>query len=500
MGIRRILGLLSAVALVLAISAPSGAAVSPLSLASGPSPFAAGCNGAPQSGDVFRNVEVEPWIDVNPTDSRNLLAVYQQDRFSSGGANGNLTSVSFNGGITWKRPELGAQPRFGRCQGGTEANGGPFERVTDPWVSFGPDGDAFQIALSFNDSNFDHAVLVSRSTDGGETWGPNATLLRENDGNVFRDKESITADYTDANNVYAVWDRLAFPIERVGDVEALRALAFRGPAMFTRTTDDGATWERPRMIYDPGQNNQTIGNQIVVMPDGDLVNVFNEINSFKNALTLGGFTLTVLRSTDQGQTWSDPIRINRPLNAGVTDPRDGAPVRTGDILPEVASDERVGTDHVYVVWQDARFTGGERDQIAFSRSTDGGLTWSRPARVSANLDTQAFTPSIDVDDAGNIAVTYYDFSADTTASPTLDTQYWVTRSTDGGQTWSAREEVTDGPFDMRTAPDARGFFTGDYQGLESAGTIFKPLVVVANSGNTANRTDAFSATFGPPFP
>lgn len=115
--------------------------------------------------------------------------------------------------------------------------------------------------------------------------------------------------------------------------------------------------------------------------------------------------------------------------------------------------------------------------------------------MSANPATQAFVPSIDVDDAGNLAVAYYDFSADTTASPTLDTQYWTTRSTDEGRTWSPRQEITNGPFDMRSAPLSGGYFLGEYHGLESAGTAFKVVAAFANSGNAANPSDIFSTTF-----
>jgi hypothetical protein len=170
------------------VTVPAIAAISPLSRASGLSPFTPGCNGAPQTGTVFPNSEVEPWIDVNPTNTDNLVGAYQQDRWSNGGANGNLASVSFDGGATWTQPGLGTQPPFSRCAGGNAANGGDFERATDPWVTFGPDGDVYFMSLSINDSNVDHAMLVSRSTDGGRTWGPITTLLRENDANVFNDK------------------------------------------------------------------------------------------------------------------------------------------------------------------------------------------------------------------------------------------------------------------------------------------------------------------------
>ena len=50
---------------------------------------------------------------------------------------------------------------------------------------------------------------------------------------------------------------------------------------------------------------------------------------------------------------------------------------------------------------------------------------------------------------------------------------------------------------MLTAPFARGFFVGDYEGLAAAGTTFRPLFVLANSGNTANRTDVFATSVAP---
>jgi hypothetical protein len=60
--------------------------------ASGVSPFAPRCHGAPQGGTLYANSEVEPWIEVNPRDPSNLIGVYQQDRFSVGSASGIGTS------------------------------------------------------------------------------------------------------------------------------------------------------------------------------------------------------------------------------------------------------------------------------------------------------------------------------------------------------------------------------------------------------------------------
>jgi hypothetical protein len=493
-------------------AAAQGAVSGPVP-ASGPAtPFAPGCNGAPQSGTIYFNTEPEAMVDANPVNPNNLVGTHQQDRISTGGANGLGTSVSTDGGQTWQRLVVGQLPRFSRCSGGTAANGGDYERATDPWVSFGPDGDAYQISVSFNDTrDLANAVIVSESKDGGFTWGPNRVLIRDQAPTAFNDKESITADYTNANYVYAVWDRLIYPNERSKGQSFEHAAAFRGPIMFSRSTDGGTNWQT-RQIYDPGQNDQTIGNQIVVLPNGELVNGFNLLRYDKKSVDgqkITGGAVAVMWSTDKGATWSGPRIVSALQAADVRDPRDGALVRTGDIIPEFASDERSGTKNVYAVWQDVRFsTNGQLNAIAFSKSTDGGRTWSMPRGINTVRTTQAFTPMVRVDDQGNIGVTYYDFRFDTTASPTLDTDHWFLRSTDGGNTWS-EQRVTPTSFDMRTAPYARGYFVGDYAGLTAEGTRFTTFFTAAippytdarasagSPSDAQNRTEVLAANITP---
>ena len=153
---------------VLTVSA-SSFVVDPLVQATGASPFA-GCtadNVSAQSGTNYLNSEVEPWVDVNPTNAQNIVGAVQQDRWSNGGARGLVAPVSMNGGLTWQTVVI---PGISLCSGGV------YDRSTDPWVSFGPTGVVHQLALSFNDlgdtlepRDFDHALLASYSEDGGLT-------------------------------------------------------------------------------------------------------------------------------------------------------------------------------------------------------------------------------------------------------------------------------------------------------------------------------------------
>jgi hypothetical protein len=484
-----------------AVMAPAtaGAAVDPLTLVSGPSPFAAGCEGAPQTGTVFRNAEVEPWVDVNLADANNLVGDWQQDRWSNGGASGNLSAFSLDGGMSWTIPPISpasdtGQAKFSRCTGGNAANGGDFERATDPWVSFSPNGVAHQVALGINDSNVANAVLTSRSSDKGANWEDPVVVKFDDQANFFNDKETITADPTDSDFVYVTWQRIVAPSLNASARAGERAAAFRSFAWFARSDDNGVSYDVVKPVFNPGNFAQTIGNQIVVLPNGDLVMLFNLIRNV-GAPANRGFTAAVMRSTDKGDTWSAPIRIDRMITDGVTDPADGHDVRTGDLIPQIAVDDDSGD--LYVVWQDDRFTGQE--QIAFSSSTDGGRTWSDTQRISTTGGVnQAFTPTVRVADDGTVAVQHYDFRSDNpNTTPPLTTDVWLLRSADGGANWT-EERVGSDSFDMTTAPDALGYFVGDYAGLDFAGAGlkpgFKPFHVRANSGNLTNRTDVFATT------
>ena len=93
---------------------------------------------------------------------------------------------------------------------------------------------------------------------------------------------------------------------------------------------------------------------------------------------------------------------------------------------------------------------------------------------------------------GTIAVTYYDnrnLTPNQTAN--LPTDYWVEYSTNGGVSFSNEQRITQTPFDARTAPVARGFFLGDYEGLQPMGSGFGVLFVKTN----CNANDAAGQDF-----
>jgi hypothetical protein len=506
-------------------------------LASGASPFAAGCGGPGEgfhtssevAGVNFPNTEIEPWIQVNPQNASDVVGFFQQDRWSDGGAHGLVAAVSHDGGLTWSE----SWPALSNCAGGTPANGGDYERSSDPWISWSPFpsnglGTLHAISISVDRSTAHNAVLTSRSLDGGDTWSSPITLREDNSNsgplaNLFNDKESITADPVTADYVYAVWDRIESPNNNplTPPQAYANAHAWRGPAWFARSTDNGASWETAHPIFAPqASRTQTIANQIVVLPDGTLVDGFNYIRGSNGQGISRGDNAAVIFSTDHGTTWSSQATIIANLgDRGVRDPEpvnclgDNTPstpcllVRTGDGVPDFAVDPNSGSPGtMYTVWQShtsATVNGAPVDDtILLSRSTDGGHGWSAPVKVNHTpAGVQAFTPSVHVAANGDVAVTYYDFRNDTAGDAALSTDHWIVHHHAADPFDSAHfsdeNRLTPTSFNMRTAPYARGYFVGDYEGLDSFGSTFTPFFVQATGTDPFHQlTDAFYSTAG----
>lgn len=466
---------------------------------------------APGKQALYPNSEVEPWVDVHPTNPNIMAANWQQDRWFNGGARANVGAISVDGGTTW------SEVRF---PGVTQCDGGPWDRASDPWLSFSPNGDLHVMHLVLDietvpgkpggfgpngmaAQKIESSAFADGIIDPSEVSDP-ILIAFEDNGEDLHDKNSMTADPFDSNVVYAVWDFLDLPAGAAINPDRGvfgGGLGFKGAALFSRTTDGGQTWSKPKVLYNPGGVNQTIGNQIVVDDQGVLYDFFNEILNFRN--DEGGsqfeFNLSFKRSTNQGERWlpaGRPVRVAKIIEAPVRDPDTNEPHRTADVLFDVAADLNNG--NLYAVWQDSRFTG--RSALAFTMSTDGGATWNAPVRIDQTPQTgtandQAFLPSVDVADDGTVGVTYYDFRNNAPGGGT-DADHWFLHCHAGcasAANWE--EEHVDGPFDARQAPFARGYFLGDYVGLDHAGDTFTPFFTQGVSA--ADPSSQFSARVSP---
>jgi hypothetical protein len=435
-----------------------------------PTSFPSGCDGVTQDGTLYNGTAIEPQVAVSPFSPGNLIATWQQNRWSTGGSQAIGIAASFDGGNTWG---LSNEAFFSRCTGGSPSNAGNYARASNAWVTISPNGVAYVLALAFTGeplaTGSSSAMLVASSRDGGANWSLPIALIQDG-ATFYNDKGSITADPTDNNFVYAVWDRLSSQNT--------------GPSYFSLTANANSTWSVPVNIYDPGTSNQTINNVIVVTPDGTLVDLFNEID----AAVSGSATshLKAMQSNDHGTTWSKPpIAVADMLGVGTADPNNQNGVRDSVLLFTVALGP---TGTIYVAWQDARFSDGQYDGIALSYSTDDGKTWSTPVQVNRDPSVPAFTPTLNVSAAGVIAVTYYDLRNAHYLTTALLTDAWIVTSSDAV---TFTESHLSGPFDLQLAPlTTQGYFLGDYQALINNGTQFQPLYAQSNQG-VGVSTDVF---------
>jgi hypothetical protein len=463
---------------------PASAGVTPIS---GLSPYSDGgdpndpnavteCNGGPQLGVLYRNSETEPYIAVNPINHDNMIASWHQDRWSNGSAQGAGAAYTADGGATWTHVNI----PFTRCSGGAPGSTGDYERASDPWISFGPDGAAYYMALVSDRSTSRNGMVVAKSVDGGAGW-TNPIIIKDHDArgprsrSLFHDKNSLTADPYDPNFVYATWT-----LFRNGTLALL----------FSRSIDGGMTWEAARPVnkFERVDRHEGVafrqGSQIVVLSDGTLLNTFYRgLFDPRGGGSFVALDQAIFRSRDRGKHWE---RLDTPVSqmvpTGALDFELGIFVRDAGQIPDIAVDRNNG--NVYIVWQDGRFSPFGASSIVISRSTDGGDTWSNPVPTHdvSNPFHQNFLPAVSVAVDGTVGVLFYDFRFDTPGDLTLDTDVHLAML-DPDLNLIGEQRLTNASFDMRqmVITGFRGYFPGDYVGLDAAGNDFVAAFTIANN-------------------
>ncbi len=125
------------------------------------------------------------------------------------------------------------------------------------------------------------------------------------------------------------------------------------------------------------------------------------------------------KSSDGGMTWAAPVLVN---NDG-----SGATQRE----PSLSLD---ASDNIYIAWRDTR-TG--TDDIYFSKSTDGGLSFSANVRVNDMTTSWQIEPALAVDAAGLVHVVWTDNRNRFSTGPDI----YYANSTDGGLSFNPNTRV-----------------------------------------------------------
>jgi hypothetical protein len=195
----------------------------------------------------------------------------------------------------------------------------------------------------------------------------------------------------------------------------------------------------------------------------------------------GSFTRNTgfARSTDNGVTWSAP----RNLTANFITMDEVLGNDRVNTNPSLAVDTSLGpfSGSVYVVYSNNNSRDGA--DVAFQKSTDGGVTFSAPLILNARPggDRAQWFPFVTVDGAtGRVWVFYYDQSVDTSGDLSQVTYLY---SDNGGVSWTKPAPVTTRPFKAGWGNDTGQPNLGDYiQAVAQGGALYTAYALPAQVG------------------
>ena len=353
-------------------------------------------------------------------------------------------------------------------------------------------------------------VGYSLSTDGGETWSnskllpqiiPNAALSSDPvvgvdlSGNFYIFTISINDDTgngelwvfksTDQGETFDQVYQMANDLSAFEDKEwATTDLNASSPyannlycswtrfssgteILLVRSTDEGITWSSPVSVSDLSN---VQGSFPAVGPNGELYVTWLGFNNTRQIM--------FDKSTDGGVTFGADVVISDAINSW---------------FPHMAVDLSNGPrkGYIYVTWGDER--NGDDDAF-LSYSSDGGETWSSVIRVNndpvGNGKLQ-YWPSVAVSELGEISIIFYD-TRNTVNNNFIET--YLARSTDA---LTFTNELMSTEPSPTSIPNNDVRF-GDYIGIDSYGGIVVPIWTDERAGGF--DMDIYTAKINPLLP
>ncbi|MEP7013151.1 MAG: sialidase family protein, partial [Acidobacteriota bacterium] len=397
----------------------------------------------------------ESTIKINPLDANKVIAG------SNGPGSGQFMHFSTNGGTSWTQAP--ALPLGGTC--------------CDPTIDYSADGTKAYTGTLGGCGASACDVWIYRSADGGATWTDLQNVTpgdprRELTSGAISDKEFIHVDKFATSprkdNIYVTWH----------DNNILK---------FSRSTDFGNTFSAP-VSMSSGTAQDGIGSDITSDKSGNVYYFWP---------TVTGKTTLVRKSTDGGATFAAAVTV--ATNMDGYDFNIPA-METRRAFQYVSADTDVTNgafaNRIYVAWTDttaaeSTTAANNHGRIRVAFSSDGGATWSvRTPHETADASTvDRFHQWLGVGSDGTVHVMFYD-TRQNAARTSVDIYY--SKSTDGGNTWSAPVRAT-----SSTSPHIEDSFQwGDYNGLDVLGS--QVLGIFTDNRNeslgSADSIDVYAAS------
>jgi hypothetical protein len=375
----------------------------------------------------------------------NVAVAFNDSESNSGGAN-RFTGFaqSSNGGTSFV--DMGSLPASSAGDAGDPA-----------LASNTATGTIYLSTLGFSASN---VVQVFRSTDNGATFGAPVNGAPGFGSSHILDKDWLTVDNSTApgsgqGNVYLTFTDFGF----FGFVD--------NGIYVTRSTDGGNTWSAP-VHASPGN---TEGSWVTTGPDHTVYVAYWDGSATPERLQLA-------RSTNQGQTFTTVGTIATLTTTG-SDGDLGITTATGQAVrsnafPQVAVNPQ-NPSILYAVFNDKGTAAGDKADVFFTESTDGGSTWSAPVKVNDDATTtDQWQPGLAVTpDGTHVGVFWYDRRNDPANS--LIDRYGAIGTVSGSTvTFGPNFRVSDSSFPavVNQDPAIASSYMGDYDQVAADNSAF----------------------------
>jgi hypothetical protein len=263
---------------------------------------------------------------------------------------------------------------------------------------------------------------------------------------------SLAVDPSDPTHLLAAWQQ---DRNRTGAARAIET---------AWSEDGGSTWTRvvpPGLTQCSGGPYLLASDPVVVLgPEGHAY--LSAIGVRGQAEEAGGRTdVVVSASSDGGRHWSPLVIVARPANARVS--LDKESIVADPAHPGVA-------DAVWVQYTaPAPGRGANTNRTYFSRTEDGGATWSRPALIYDGTDGPSETQfhQLVVLSDGTLLDAFVEAPTLSDRAP-FPAHIGVLRSSDDGRTWSARTVAADITFAVPRDPTSTDHIRGTGQAVLAA--------------------------------